>query len=97
MTSIIRATTGDYSAISEIGRVAVEESHRGSCTQAEMDDFLERNYNQVTIQEELADVNNIYHVINYNSAPTGFSKIVLNAKHPNVAVENAPSLTEYTC
>lgn len=92
MISITRATKSDYKSISEIGKVAVEESHRGSCAQQDMDDFLERNYNAATIQEELADGNNIYHVINYNNAPAGFSKIVLNATHHNVAVQNAAKL-----
>ena len=48
-----------------------------------MNEFLERYYNSDAIKEELNDINNIYYIINYNDKPVGFSKIILNAKHPN--------------
>lgn len=92
MTSIIKASEADSTAIAAIGRVSVEESHRGSCSAAEMDDFLDKNYSDSVIKEELKNEDNIYHLLNYDDKPVGFSKIVLNARHPNIAEENVAKL-----
>src|SRR5688572_29057089 len=83
MASILKATEGDNNSIVNIGKLSVAESHRGSCSEEEMNEFLERYYNSDAIKEELNDINNIYYIINYNDKPVGFSKIILNAKHPN--------------
>jgi diamine N-acetyltransferase len=92
MISVIKATEIDSNSIVSIGKLSVEESHRGSCSVEDMNEFLERNYNNDVIKEELNDINNIYHIINYNDNPVGFSKIILNAKHPNIATENVTKL-----
>jgi diamine N-acetyltransferase len=92
MISVIKATEGDCNAIVDIGRISVADSHQGSCSAEEMDEFLERNYNVDTIKEELNDIKNIYYLINYNDQPVGFSKIILNEKHSNIAAENVAKL-----
>ena len=92
MILIIKATEKDYNSIVSIGKISVAESHRGSCSAEDMNEFLERNYNSHAIKEELKDVNNIYYIINYNDKPVGFSKIILNAKHPNIITENVTKL-----
>ena len=92
MISIIKAKERDYNSIVSIGKISVAESHRGSCSAEVMNEFLEKNYNGDAIKKELDDVNNIYYIINYNDKPVGFSKIVLNAKHPNIVTENVAKL-----
>ena len=92
MISVIKATERDYNSIVSIGKISVAESHRGSCSAEDMNEFLERNYNSDAIKEELNDINNIYYIINYNDKPVGFSKIILNAKHPNIVTENVTKL-----
>jgi ribosomal protein S18 acetylase RimI-like enzyme len=92
MISVIRATERDYKPIVSIGKVSVEESHRGSNSDDVMNAFLEKNYNDDAIKEELNDVNNIYHIIHYQDRPAGFSKIILDDKHPNIAAENVAKL-----
>jgi len=92
MISVIKATESDYNSIVSIGKVSVEESHRGSSAPEVMNEFLERNYNNDAIREELNDINNIYYIINYNDKPAGFSKIIFNAKHPNIVTENVTKL-----
>jgi ribosomal protein S18 acetylase RimI-like enzyme len=92
MTSFIKATEKDYNSIISIGKVSVAESHRGSSSDEVMNEYLERNYNNEVIKEELNDVNNIYYIINYNDKPVGFSKIIFNAKHPNIPAENVVKL-----
>jgi hypothetical protein len=92
MISVIKATERDYNSIITIGKLSIAESHRGSCSAEDMTEFLERNYNGDAIKKELNDINNIYHIINYNEKPAGFSKIILNAKHPNIVSENVTKL-----
>jgi diamine N-acetyltransferase len=92
MISIIRATERDYNSIVGIGKISIAESHRDSCSAEDMHAFLERNYNSDAIKEELNDINNIYYIINYNDKPVGFSKIILNAKHPNIVTQNVTKL-----
>jgi diamine N-acetyltransferase len=92
MISIIKATERDSDSIVSIGKVSVAESHRDSCSAKIMNEFLERNYNNDAIRKELNDINNIYHIINYNYNPVGFSKIILNASHPNITTENVTKL-----
>ena len=92
MISVIKATERDYNSIVSIGKISIAESHRGSCSAEDMNEFLERNYNSDAIKEELNDIKNIYYLVNYNDKPAGFSKIILNAKHPNIAAENVTKL-----
>lgn len=92
MISVIKATERDRNSIVNIGKISVEESHRGSSSAEVMNEFLERNYNSDAIREELNDINNIYYIINYNDKAVGFSKIIFNAKHPNIVTENVTKL-----
>jgi diamine N-acetyltransferase len=92
MISILKATERDCNSIVSIGKISVAESHRGSCSAENMNEFLERNYNIDVIKEELKDVNNIYYIINYHNRPIGFSKIILDAKHPNIVTGNVTKL-----
>jgi diamine N-acetyltransferase len=92
MTTIAKASVKDFKLIAEMGRITVEEAHRSSCSAADMNDFLEKNYNETTIQEELKDPKNIYHIIYYNGQAAGFSKIILNAEHPNIQYQQATKL-----
>lgn len=86
------ATTEDYNIIAHIGRVAVELSHRASCPKGDMTHFLDNHYNDEAIQRELSDSANIYHLLFYKGEPVGFSKIILNATHPNIAYTSTTKL-----
>ncbi len=92
MISIIKATEKDYSSITKIGKISVAEAHRGSCSAEDLDEYIERNYNNEAVREELKDSKNIYHIINYNGNAAGFSKINLNAEHPNINQKNITKL-----
>ena len=92
MISVIKATEKDYKSIVAIGKVSVAEAHRDSCSPEDLNEFLEKNYSNEAIKKELKDANNIYHIINFNGQPVGFSKIILNASHPNIDAENVTKL-----
>ena len=92
MKSIIKATSKDYETITHIGRIAVELSHRESCSIQDMNEFLANTYNHDVIKEELSDAKNIYHIIYFNEKPAGFSKIILNAGYQNITEKNVTKL-----
>lgn len=92
MISIKKATAKDSKTIAGIGKESVAEAHRDSTSAENLNDYLERNYNEHAIREELNDKNNIYHIIYYNEHPVGFSKIILNAAHPNIVAQNVTKL-----
>lgn len=82
--TIQQAIEADHAIVAHIGRLGVEESHRDSCSAEDMQSFLTATYNDEAIPQELTDANNLYHLIFHNNQPAGFSKIVLNAAHPNI-------------
>jgi diamine N-acetyltransferase len=92
MTSILRAAEKDYSTIVNIGKRSVTEAHKDSCASEILNEFIERTYNDDTIKKDLSDQSNIYHIINYNGQPIGFSKIIFNAAHPDIAWKNIAKL-----
>jgi diamine N-acetyltransferase len=92
MISIIKATEEDYQSIVNIGRISVEEAHRDSTTAENLKAYIDSHYSDAAMKEELANANNIYHIIHYNGKPVGFSKIILNALHPDIAAENVTKL-----
>ncbi len=92
MISINKATEKDVSSIVGIGKIAVEESHRGSCPVEYMLEFVEAHYNEAAIKNELADPKNTYYIISYDGKPAGFSKIILDFEHPNISQKNVTKL-----
>lgn len=89
---IRRATVADTIAIAGIGRVAVELSHRESCSVDDMNHFLAEHYNEEAIKAELANENNIYYLLLYKGQLAGFSKMVLNTSHPRIEHLNVTKL-----
>jgi ribosomal protein S18 acetylase RimI-like enzyme len=92
MISIFKATEENSKSIATIGKVAVGDAHRRSTSEENLNEYLEKNYNENAIDEELKDPTNIYHLIRYNEIDVGFSKINLNAKHAEIAAENVTKL-----
>ena len=92
MISVTKATGEDHNSIVSIGKISVAEAHRESTTAENLNEYLDKNYNEEAIKEELNDPNNIYHIIYYNGVPVGFSKIILNAKHPGIVPDNVTKL-----
>lgn len=86
------ATVGDVDLIVSIGLEAVELAHRPSCAAEHLQEYLAAHYNREAITQELTNPDNIYHIIYHNNQPAGFSKIVINAPHANIAAPNVTKL-----
>lgn len=92
MITIKKATNENYQEIIKIGKISVFEAHRGSCKDEYLDAFIEKNYNDDAVLQELRDEKNLYYILYYNETAVGFSKVILNAKHPNVSATNITKL-----
>jgi ribosomal protein S18 acetylase RimI-like enzyme len=92
MISIVKATPSHVQTILTIGKISVEEAHRSSCDATVLGQYIEKNYNTHSIQEELKDDKNIYHILYVDDKPAGFSKIILNVAHPNILQKNSTKL-----
>ncbi len=92
MIFITEAAEKDIATIAEIGKISVEEAHRESCSEKDMNEFLEEHYNYRAIKDEIANAANLYHLISYDGKPAGFSKIILNAGHPNINKQQVTKL-----
>ncbi len=92
MISITPATSDHSQLIAEIGKTSFIESHGSSASAADIAAYVTEKYTDAAFKNELADANNIYHIIYYNGVAAGYSKIVLNAGHPNIAIENVTKL-----
>jgi ribosomal protein S18 acetylase RimI-like enzyme len=90
--SIRPANQADIATITAIGRTAVELAHRDSCSPTDMVAFLDEYYNPQAIEEQLLDKNNNYFLLLADGQPAGFSNVVMNARHPNIAHNNATKL-----
>lgn len=78
MTSIRRATEYDSLCLSELSKQTLIESHGRSAPEKDMNQYILEKYNEETIKTELRDPANIYHLLYYNKALVGFSKIILD-------------------
>lgn len=92
MYAIRKALPSDYRDVAHIGRISVEEAHRDSCSKEDMETFLRETYHDKTIEQELLDPSHSYHILHYDQKPAGFSKVVLNAPHPNISGTNVTKL-----
>lgn len=92
MTKIIRANTGDFQLLARVGSLSFMESHGHSASPEIVNNYVADHYNEDVFKAELGDAANIYHLIFHNDRPAGYSKIILNAAHPNVPSARATKL-----
>ncbi len=88
MTSIIRATSEDYQLLTELGKTSFIESHSSSALAEDINNYVAAKYTWDILKQELADCNNIYHIIFYKGQPAGYSKIILNVPYNEIAPAN---------
>lgn len=92
MISFTKATLADVQLLADIGRLTFVESHGSSATPAVVEEYVSESFSVANCTKELSDANNIYYFIYYNEQPAGYSKIILNAGHPNIKRENVTKL-----
>jgi len=92
MLSIIKATSGDYLILSEIGSKSFIESHGHSASTENINQYVEAKYSPDACKAELRNPKNIYHFIFFEQQPAGYSKLLLNEGHPNIKTNDVAKL-----
>ena len=91
---IIKAGIAYAKLLSEIGAETLIDSHRDSAPLTEINQYVREKYNIEVITKELANPENIYHIIKHNNNVAGFSKLQLNSGHPGVHVHNVSKMDQ---
>ncbi len=84
MNSVRRATIEDCKLIVRLGKRSVTYAHRDSCPPEILKGYIEPNYNDRAITNDVSDKRNLYHIIENEGEPVGFSKMVLNQKQADI-------------
>jgi diamine N-acetyltransferase len=92
MISIVKATENDFMLLADLGKRTFIESHGRSASQRDIDIYTDQKYSPSAMLAELESTENIYHIICKEGQPVGYSKIILNATHPNIELANVTKL-----
>jgi len=92
MISITKATAEDFQLIAGIGKISFIESHGNSAKPADINNYVDKKFNYDVIKNELEEFGNLYHIINYDNEPAGYSKIIFNSPHADIAIKNVTKL-----
>ena len=92
MTSITRPQKEDIPLLAEMGKASFIESHGHSAGAEDINKYVDEKYTRDAFADELNDLKHVYYIINCNQQPAGYSKIIFNATHFNIPIENATKL-----
>lgn len=92
MTSIFKAGKADVARLATIGRRTFVESHGHSAGPDVIQTYIDEKFTEAFFEGELQDPRNLYYIIAYNGKPAGYLKIIFDAAHANVPLQNATKL-----
>jgi ribosomal protein S18 acetylase RimI-like enzyme len=67
-----RVTVNDVATLSTLAKNTFYDSFSGTCTTADMEDFLEKYYSKKSLEAEIADDEMKYFFAEYNGEPVGY-------------------------
>lgn len=82
MITIQKATPAEAIVIAQIGAKSFVESHGNSAPAADIESYISRTLDLKSVEEELNNPENVFHIIYYKGQAAGFSKIIFNRPHP---------------
>ncbi|MBC7830133.1 MAG: GNAT family N-acetyltransferase [Chitinophagaceae bacterium] len=92
MTFIVKADEGDFQLLADIGKRSYIESHGSSAAAQDINMYVAEKYNNEEVKKELADHENIYHIISYDKKPAGYSKIIFDSPYSNIQFKDVTKL-----
>lgn len=92
MIKIQPPTNRDIPNLVSLARQTFLESHGTSASALDLQNYMRENYTQEAFEEELANPACIYHLLYSNHTLVGYSKIVFNYSHKNIAAANITKL-----
>jgi ribosomal protein S18 acetylase RimI-like enzyme len=75
-----------------IGTKSFLESHGHSAHPRDIEQYRKEKYTDVSVEKELKDKSNIYHLIYRDSQAAGYSKIVFDSAHEGIKEKNVTEL-----
>ncbi|MEP6584491.1 MAG: GNAT family N-acetyltransferase [Ginsengibacter sp.] len=72
---IRRAVTGDAKIISELSSITFSDTFQGTCTEDDMQDFIDKYYSEALVTEELQDSNDFYFIAFIDDEAAGYMRI----------------------
>jgi ribosomal protein S18 acetylase RimI-like enzyme len=88
MITITPATINDIKILTEVGSRSLLESHGHSAPAEVMQAYKSEKFTEAALEEELADQENIFHIIWHNGQPAGYSKIIYRQPLAHVPQKN---------
>ena len=85
MITITPATVPDIKILTQVGRRSLLESHGHSAPAEVMQAYISEKFTEASLEQELADPQNIFHIIWHNQQPAGYSKIIYSQPLANVS------------
>jgi len=67
-----RITTADAAQLSAIAKQTFYDTFTGTCTEADMQEFLEDYFNEPRLEKEISDSNNFYFFAEHDGKPIGY-------------------------
>jgi ribosomal protein S18 acetylase RimI-like enzyme len=92
MINIIKATVNDADVIAQLGKQTFIESHGHSAQKADIDVFVAKYYNTLTVAKEFDNPMVEYHLIKLNGLAVGFSKIEISSPDNNIPEQHVTKL-----
>lgn len=90
---LIKRTTQDDAPV--LHRIAVDaylQSHAKSAPPDVVDNYIREKLNEDVLREELLNASNIFHFIDHDGKTAGYSKIMFDTPHANIALSNVTKL-----
>lgn len=91
---IIKPSLEHAGVLAEIGAETLYNSHKDSAPEHELETYMKKVYTIDAIKNELANPDNIYHIIKHENSIAGFSKMQLSIKHPSIEVEHISKMDQ---
>jgi len=92
MIAIRKAVIEDATLLAGMAKTTFIQSHGHSASPEEIAAYVDEKFNEQAIRDELNKEANLFHIIYYNDAAAGYSKIILNSSHPAILHPNITKL-----
>ena len=73
--NIKRATTEDADLISHLSKITFEDTFRGTCTDEDLQGFVDHAFSPGAVLNELKDENDLYFIAWYNNVAAGYMRL----------------------
>jgi ribosomal protein S18 acetylase RimI-like enzyme len=92
MPLILAPTPSDLPQLSALASQALWESHGHSAAFEDMNLYITSKLSEEALHAELLDERNIFHWMQHEGRPAGYSKIILDSPHELLAAQNVTKM-----